>query len=430
MTKQQIAMCIFKVLSETMAHPHLKYFNSDANFINDLALDSSLLLQLLMHLDVEYNLSVSEEALLNEDFETVRHVVNSIYSAQNLPSIEKGLEVYEDLKVHCVASNLSEIVKRQPGLDHRIIYFSVWDAEVCIDDNFILTYHSDTIDHSRFIDSYEYLYGMKIRSWYQHEKTKEDNIDTLISLVENKTEDQHIMVMLDMYHLPNRDNEFNKDPFPHYLMLGPTNNPDEWMVYDPDYRWEGISTKDEIINAVNKPTVSGGYIFSDKKASPTTPEAVKKYFESGFSVGSNPVTDAVRAVIQAHLDGFNKLGDELPLNHLAKAVEELPVLAPRKYAYEHGFAFFWRELLLPESEFDHWCDVIDELAKTYKLIQFHAMKMSLTKNREIAKNIFDLLDQQDVREFDLKNQLYAVYLIWCEKNIHLYQSHNEAQSTL
>lgn len=415
MTKEQIVEAIFKVLSENMTHPYMDKFHSDARLLEDLALDSSMVLQMLMLLEVEHDMAIDENALMNEDFETVRAVAKVLYEGQNLPKIEKGLEVYEDVKIHCVASNLAEIVKRFPELDHRILYFAVSDANACINDQYVLSYHDENINHDIFFNWYERLYGMPISSWYDKQASKDKNLATLTSLVENRTPDQHIMVMLDMFHLPERENEFNKDPFPHYVMLGPTNNPDLWFMYDPDYRWEGVFKKDRILNAVAQPTVSGGYVFSEKGARATPAEAVNAFFEASVVRDSNPVTDMIRSIIEAHVKGVDKNGKPLPLENLIKAVEEIPVMSPRKYAYEHGFAFFWRELGLPEPEFDDWCDVIDELAKAYKLIQFNAMKLSATKNKDFAKKLYQLLDQQDEREFRLKQRLIEVKNIWAEK---------------
>lgn len=412
MTKEQIVEAIFKVLSEKMAHPYVDKFHSDARLLEDLALDSSMVLQMLMLLEVEYDMAIPEDALMNEDFESVRAVANLIYDGQNRPKVEKGLEVYEDVKIHCVASNLAEIVKRFPQLDHRILYFAVSDANACVSDRYVLSYHDENINHDIFFDWYERLYGMPITSWYDKQASKDDNVAKLESLVENREQGQHIMVMLDMFHLPERENEFNKDPFPHYVMLGPTNNPDLWFMYDPDYRWEGVFKKDRILNAVRQPTVSGGYVFSEKGARPTPAEAVNAFFEASVVRDANPVTDLIREIVTAHVNGVDKNGEPLPLENLIKAVEEIPVMSPRKYAYEHGFAFFWRELRLPEPEFDDWCDVIDELAKTYKLIQFNAMKLSATKNTTFADKIFQLLDQQDEREFNLKRRLIEVKDIW------------------
>lgn len=414
MTKEQIIESIFKVLSESMSLPNMDKFQSDARLLEDLALDSSMVLHMLMLLEVEYEMAMDESALMNEDFETVRAVADTLYKGQNLPAYEKGLEVYEDVKIHCVASNLAEIVKRFPKLDHRILYFAVSDANACIDDRFVLTYHDENINHDIFFNWYERLYGMPIRSWYDKQASKETNLATLESLVKNREQGQHILVMLDMFHLPERENEFNKNPFPHYVMLGPTNNPDLWFMYDPDYRWEGVFNKDRILNAVAQPTVSGGYVFTEQGARPTPAEEVNAFFEASVVQDANPVTDMIRAIISAHVKGEDKNGEPLPLGNLIKAVEEIPVMSPRKYAYEHGFAFFWRELGLPESEFDDWCDVIDELAKTYKLLQFNAMKLSVTKNEAFAEKLFQLLDQQDEREFKLKRRLIEVKNSWAE----------------
>ena len=415
MTKEQIVEAIFKVLSESMSHPYVDKFHSDARLLEDLALDSSMVLHMLMLLEVEHEIAMDESALMNEDFETVRAVADTLYKGQNLPAYEKGLEVYEDVKIHCVASNLAEIVKRFPELDHRILYFAVSDANAYVDDRFVLNYHDENINHDIFFNWYERLYGMPIQSWYDKQASKEKNLATLESLVSNREQGQHILVMLDMFHLPERENEFNKDPFPHYVMLGPTNNPDLWFMYDPDYRWEGVFNKDRILNAVAQPTVSGGYVFSENGARPTPAKEINAFFEASVVRDANPVTDMIREIISAHVKGEDKNGEPLPLENLIKAVEEVPVMSPRKYAYEHGFAFFWRELALAEPEFDDWCDVIDELAKTYKLIQFNAMKLSMTKNDVFAEKIFQLLDQQDEREFKLKQRLLEVKEIWASK---------------
>lgn len=413
MTKEQIVDSIYKALSGKMENSHLSVFHSDARLREDLALDSSLVLQLLMHLELDFGLEISEGALMNEDFQTVRGVAKVLYDAQPLADTGKPLEVYEDVKIHCVASCLGEIIKRIPGLDHRVLYFGVWDSEVIVDEHCVLSYHSENISHQFFVEWCEKLYGMKMQSWYKSHLDKDKNIEKLISLVESRSEDQHIMVMLDMYVLPERVNEFNKDPFPHYLMLGPTGNPDEWMIYDPDYRWEGVIKKERILNAVRRPTVAGGFIFSDEDARPSQPQQIKAYFETCMNLNHNPMTDAAREILAAHLKGLDKKGGTLSLSQVGKALEELPILAVRKYAYEHGMAFFWRELLLSEEEFDYWCDVIDELAKAYKLVQYQAMKLAATGNRDFAEKTFALLNQQDQREFQIKKRLQEVFILWC-----------------
>ena len=415
-TKEQIVDSILTVLSHNLAHPYINAFQSDAQLIEDLALDSVQFLQVLTFLEIEHGLEMPENALIKGDFSTVRELVQILYQAQGIPQTEKGLEVYEDLKVHCVASCLSEIVKRHPTLDHRIFYFSIWDAEVCVSDNYRLTYHRQDISHQFFTEWYEKLYGIKVDSWYDHSATKADNINTLCSLVDKRQANQHIMVMLDMFQLPERKNEFNKDPFPHYVMLGPTTDPELWMVYDPDYRWEGVIAKERIVHAVNQPTVSGGYIFSDQWVRPSSAKTIRDYIDTSVHWQHNPVTDAIRTIVKAHLAGRDKNDQPLAIEHLSQALEELPVIQPRKYAYEHAFAFFWRELLLPEAEFDQLCDAIDELAKAYKVIHLQAMKLAASAKPEFVEKILQVLDQQDQREFALKQRLHSAYQQWLQAN--------------
>ncbi len=411
-TREQIIDNMLTVLSNNMQHPYINHFQSDAKLLEDLSIDSVLFLQLMTFLEIDHGLEMPEDALMKDDFETVRDVAQILYEAQGIPETEKGLEVYEDLKIHCVASCLSEIVKRHDFLDHRILYFSIWDAEVCISDNYVLSYHQEDISHHFFTEWYEKIYGMKLEKWYDDNASKTDNITQLTSLVENRRNDQHIMVMLDMFTLPERINEFNKDPFPHYVMLGPTTDPELWMMYDPDYRWEGVIAKYRIINAVNQPSVSGGYIFSDSNARPSPNEAIRDYIDASVHWNNNPVTDAIRTIVNGHLSGKSAQGQPLAIDQLTKALEELPIIQPRKYAYEHGFAFFWRELRLPESEFDQLCDDIDTLTKAYKVIHLQAMKLAATGEKIFVNKIFQLLDQQDEREFALKQRLHQTYQQW------------------
>jgi petrobactin synthase len=415
-TKQQIADCIRQVLVSKMSHPCSTAFHSDARLREDLGLDSASTLQLVVLLELELGLSLPEEAVMKNDFDTVRNVTNILYEAQARPPSAKILEYEADIKLHCFVSCLSEVIKRHPGLDHRVLYFGVWDSEIVVGDRYNLSYHSESISHESFLIWYERLYGIKVQAWYEPALGKDENCQRLASLVETRAADEHIMVMLDMHQLPERANEFNKDPFPHYLMLGPTHTPDEWMVYDPDYRWEGVTKRERILQAMRHPSVRGGYVFSDQAARAPSAAQIRAYFEASFLPDHNPMTDAIRQILSAHLTGRDKRGQPLPLSALTSALEEIPILSIRKYAYEHGLAFFWRELGLAEPDFDPWCELIDALVKGYKLIQFQAMKLATTADRQLADRIFALLGEQDQREARIKRRMLEVYRQWCNQN--------------
>ncbi len=414
MTKQQIVESIYRVLSEKISHPTLSTFYSEARLLEDLALDSASILQMLMFLELDYGLCLDEDALMNQEFDTVRSVARVLYKSQGVPDVIRGIEVFEDAKNHCVVTSLAEVAKRFECIDYEILYFGVWDAEVVINDRYVLSYHSEDIDHQFFADWYEKLYGIKVIDWYDHDLKKEENVTQFLSLMNAQTDDQHIMVMLDMFHLPERLNEVNKDPFPHYVMIRATANPDDWFMSDPDYFWEGIIKKERVLNAVRQPSVAGGYIFSDATVRKTPAEHIKGYYDACMFLETNPVNDAIREVVTAHLRGIDKSGHSLPLSNLTEALQDIPVLAPRKYAYSHGFAFFWRELSLPKEEFDKWYEIVETFTRAYKLVHFQGMKLGATGDRSLADKMFTLLDQQDETEFKIKNRLQQAYQQWCE----------------
>ncbi|GAA3955849.1 DUF6005 family protein [Allohahella marinimesophila] len=319
------------------------------------------------------------------------------------------------IKVHCFVSCVCEIIKRTPGVDHRPFYFGVWDADFSLSERYRISYHSEHTGHEFFKTWYELLYGIRIHEWYDRAASKAENLEHLITLVETRAEHRHIMVMLDLYHLPERENKFNQNPFPHYVMLQATEDPEEWLMLDPDFRWEGRLPKDQILNAVAQPTVAGGFYFDGIDITHSSADTIRAYFAQCMKREANPLTDAVRQMIRAHIAGEN----DLTLSDLNLAMRELPVLSIRKYAYEHAFAWFYEALSLPWDEFEDWCDVIELLVKTYRLIQYRSMKMVMTGDVSQAAELYQLLDQQDNTEFRIKNGLQSLFEDWSRRSLQL-----------
>ncbi|AWM24870.1 Acyl carrier protein [Sinorhizobium fredii CCBAU 25509] len=250
MTDSEILTAVETVLNECMAHAHMDGFGPDARLNEDLYLDSVLILQIFLNLELEYGLAVPEEAIAKQDIVTVADLV-ALYlpkkTAVVVPAFpltggtsDEGVhgEAYYDIKVHCFVSCVCDGLKRQ-GLDQRPFYFGVWDAKFAVSDRFELLYHAPEISQEFFRSWFERLYGVTVVEWYDPDRTKLDNLAVLLDLVRNRSETGSVMVMLDMFHLPERENKFNQNPFPHYLMLQETADSETWFVHDPDYRWEG-----------------------------------------------------------------------------------------------------------------------------------------------------------------------------------------------
>ncbi len=80
---EQIKENMLQVLEENMSHPYISGFSPTAHLIEDLALDSSLILQFMMFLELEHELEMPEDALMKEDFETVDDVAKILFEAQS-----------------------------------------------------------------------------------------------------------------------------------------------------------------------------------------------------------------------------------------------------------------------------------------------------------------------------------------------------------
>mgnify|MGYP000128151778 CR=1 FL=1 len=437
MTKEQVIDAIKDILKNTLCISNIEEFSPSARLNQDLYLDSVLIMHLILHLEEALDFDIPDNAITKEDFSTVNSLAEFLIkspkdtlSNQNPISsvnllLDQNIEVeeeFEDIKVHCFVSCLCEIIKTDERVDHRPFYFGVWDAEVVIDKDCSVAYHSENLSHDFFRSWFEKLYNVSVTPWYDPTISKQANTNRLISLLRNKPVSRNIMVMLDMFRLPERENKFNQNPFPHYVLLEETPDPNTWFMRDPDFRWEGAQKKAQVLHAIASPHVHGGYYFDSQDIRPTTKKTIRDYFSQCIKPHENPMTEAVRQIINFHLDTTK---EEPALTHLAKALNHLPVLAIRKYAYEHGFAYFWRELSLEDTEFESWCDIIEDLVSSYKLIQYRTIKLSkleltkeLTKDQQesLVNEIGEILDQQDEREFKIKARLQQVYQLWCQKN--------------
>jgi acyl carrier protein len=417
MNRGEIISAIGSILRDTMQLPHAGAFAPTARLNEDLYLDSVLILQIFLNLELEYGLPAVDEIINRQDIVTVEDLAGLFADAPAEPLSPAAApegdgvhgEAYYDIKVHCFVSCVCEGLKKA-GLDHRPFYFGVWDADFAVSEQFELLYHTPAISQEFFRSWFETLYGAEVREWYDHGKSKDENLSTMLDLIERRGETGYVMVMVDLFHLPERENKFNQNPFPHYLMIETSGDPEIWNVLDPDYRWQGQIERAKIINAMMQPSVAGGYVFDRSEARAPVDEDLRDYFHASFHPRGNPLVDAVRRIVAAHLDGLS--GRQLPA--LASAVRELPVISIRKYAYEHGFAFFWRALKLPSAEFDIWCDEIEALFQELKSLHYACMKLSQTRDHNFAADVFKRLDNAERIEDRIKNKLQEVFGLWCE----------------
>lgn len=410
MTRDAIIDAIRTLLRDKLDNQHLDAFAPTARLNEDLYIDSILLLNLLLGLELDYGLSAPDDLVSTQELTTVADLA-ALYTPQDTApaSAEPAAasvhdELDYDLKIHCFVSCVCDGLK-QAKIDHRPFYFGVWDADFAVSARWELQYHAPGLRHDFFRLWFRRLYGAEVAEWYDQGADKESNLATLLRLVAARRPEQAVMVMVDLYHLPERDNKFNQNPFPHYLMLEAAADPDVFAVRDPDFRWEGPIAREKIVTAFRQPSVAGGFLIDRTALRPATAADVAAFFEACFLRTRNPLTEAIRRILTAHLAG----DPAFPPSALSVALREIPVLSIRKYAYEHGFAFFWRALKWSDASFLEHCDAIEALFQGYKALHFAVLRLSETADMALAPDLFARLDGLDTQEFALKRVLDGAF---------------------
>lgn len=406
---------ILNAVRHTLAGPlnnaHMDDFSVDAMLNDDLHLDSVLMMNLLLHLETDHGIEVPEREFKKEDFDTVGNLVRLLLGQDRIPPATQT-EPFDpaNITVHCVISCICSAIRRHEGLDFRPFYFGTWDSAFAVSDDYVLTYHSEDISHDAYFDWVSRLYGIGYTRWYDHGQSKADNLAHFEALLDQKSDDDLLMVMLDMYHLPARENKYNQNPFPHYVLIERSTAPGMVRLVDPDYRWEGDLPRAEVLNAIAQPTVAGGYVLHAGKAHMPAPETFRAYFEEGFIAGRNPLPEALRAIVTHHSDPAHP--DRLA--RLDFALRELPVLLIRKYAYEHALAFFWLQRGTSFAVFDAQCDRVDAICDKYRNLHYLGARIAHTGDRSLIPEFSAALDHLDAEEFWVKGLIKSQYDSWCE----------------
>ena len=424
MTKTEIIAAIRTVLTERLNNRHMGAFAPQARLGPDLALDSLMTMNLLLFLETDHGLVAPEAAIATRAAETVEEFADLFlavpeeaaappaeivaHTAADEAARREGVhgEDYVDIKVHCFVSCVADAMKRAPGIDQRPLYFGVWDAPFITGDGSFMKYHEPGMRQEFFRTWAERLYGCTVRAWYDEARTKAENTAIMKRLLAARTAHEDVMVMLDMFHLPGRENIFNKNPFPHYLLLERTEDPATWLVRDVDYRWEGRMPAADVVDAIEQPSVEGGYLIDRSTAHPPRREDLAAYFEACIERDRNPLIEALRRILDVH----SGIGGSLAA--LEAAVAEFPILLVRKYAYEHGFAVFWRALERDSASFEAWCDEIEALIQGLRALNYDLLKLSRTEDRTLLPAVRAALDALDRREFAIKAGLIEAYEAW------------------
>lgn len=314
-----------------------------------------------------------------------------------------SVEEEVSIKVHCLVSCMCEIIKRCSSVDYRSFYFGVWDAAFDVMDSGELTYYQHDLSHDYYVKWFERLFGPKVLEWYDQDADKATNLATLHSLLDNCPEERHIIVQIDLSLMPERENKYHQSPFPHFIMLSKTENEGEWLMLDPDFRWEGTVSCDKVIDAFVGNTFGGGFYIDAIGIHAPSTEAFVSFYEHSFDKDRNALTYELMKMIP------RLMGEP---ERLFNAVKQLPVIAIRKYAYEHGLKYLMEQTHLDEDQFDAWTDLVEDIVKGLNTVQYKTIKMTMTGNDQLLSSIMRELEEIHEIELRVKRELDRQFSLW------------------
>ncbi|MBM7704550.1 petrobactin biosynthesis protein AsbD [Metabacillus iocasae] len=84
MTREELTQNIYDIMKNKLELPTLSSFQEHARLNEDLYMDSIMILQLLLHVELDLGLSVPDEVLSPKDFHTVGTLIDFLERLQNV----------------------------------------------------------------------------------------------------------------------------------------------------------------------------------------------------------------------------------------------------------------------------------------------------------------------------------------------------------
>ncbi len=92
MTRQEIVQIIHDILQHQIKLPAsaLEAFQEDARLNEDLYMDSIMILQMILHLEVDLGFEIPDEMLVSKDFHTVGSLADFLLYQQKPTAVTEG----------------------------------------------------------------------------------------------------------------------------------------------------------------------------------------------------------------------------------------------------------------------------------------------------------------------------------------------------
>jgi aryl carrier protein AsbD len=88
MTRKEIIANIYNILEQQLELPTMSAFHEGARLNEDLYMDSIMVLQLILHIELNLGIKIPDEILVPKDFRTVGSLASFLGQQQDSSSLE------------------------------------------------------------------------------------------------------------------------------------------------------------------------------------------------------------------------------------------------------------------------------------------------------------------------------------------------------
>ncbi|MEI5906005.1 petrobactin biosynthesis protein AsbD [Bacillus spongiae] len=89
MDRKDIVNAIYDILKNNIELPTLSAFHEEARLNEDLYMDSLIILQLILHLELDHGFHIPDEIIVAKDFKTVVTLVNFLEKQKRVSRSEE-----------------------------------------------------------------------------------------------------------------------------------------------------------------------------------------------------------------------------------------------------------------------------------------------------------------------------------------------------
>jgi aryl carrier protein AsbD len=89
MTRQELIKTIHDIMKNSLELQTLSSFHEDARLNEDLYMDSLMVLQLILHLELDLGVNIPDEILVPKDFKSVGTLASFLEKQQRVESLEE-----------------------------------------------------------------------------------------------------------------------------------------------------------------------------------------------------------------------------------------------------------------------------------------------------------------------------------------------------